>query len=44
MWRSTVAVGKTALEVLAQITDGVMGIIDAIADALEFTGILAPLG
>ncbi len=48
MWesvgQSTVAVGKTALEVLAQITEGVMGIIDAIAEALEFTGILAPVG
>lgn len=48
MWesvgQSTIAVGKTALEVLAQITDGVMGIIDAIADALTFTGILAPVG
>ncbi|MBS0158589.1 MAG: hypothetical protein JSS26_08360 [Nitrospira sp.] len=48
MWESvgesTVAVGKMALEVLAQITDGVMGIIDAIADAMEFTGILAPVG
>lgn len=48
MWESvgesTIAVGKTALEVLAAITDGVMGIIDAIAKALEFTGILAPVG
>lgn len=48
MWesvgQSTIAVGKTALEVLAQITDGVMGIINAIADALTFTGILAPVG
>lgn len=48
MWESvgesTIAVGKTALEVLAQITDGVMGIINAIADALSFTGILAPVG
>lgn len=48
MWESvgesTVAVGKLALGVLAQITDGVMGIIDAIATAMEFTGILAPIG
>ncbi len=48
MWESvgesTVAVGKTALEVLGQITEGVMGIIDAIAEAMEFTGILAPVG
>lgn len=48
MWESvgesTVAVGKTALNVLAQITDGVMGIIDAIAKALTFTGVLAPVG
>jgi hypothetical protein len=48
MWESvgesTVAVGKTALNVLAQITDGVLQIIDAISEALTFTGILAPVG
>lgn len=48
MWESvgesTIAVGKTALEVLSKITDGVMGIINAMADAMEFTGILAPIG
>jgi len=48
MWESvgesTIALGKTALDVLGQITEGVMGIIDAIAEALEATGILAPVG
>lgn len=48
MWKaigdSTIDLGNFALSVLGEITKGVLGIIDAIADALTWTGILAPVG